>query len=424
MKNIYQFSRNTAFIAFFLIIASVAPTFAQAKPREERLLNGLKLLVWRDNTAQDVTVRVRIHGGSAFDPQGKEGVMRLLADNIFPNDAAREFFTEELGGSLTVTTNYDYIEISASGRSDSLLTLIETLAPAVANMTIDKPTTARLKDSLTAQVKALETDPAYLADAAATKRLFGTFPYGRPKFGTPESIAKIDFADLIDAKQRFLTADNATVAIKGNFDQAFAFKAARRLFGAWLKSDRRIPSAFRQPDAPANGMLTIPSPKPEQAEIRYAVRGLARNDKDLAAAKIYASILETKFKARVPSVFAEKAFAKMVEHTLPGFYLIGFSAGKNDVGSGNGKIEANDLIAKSLADPVTEAEFNTARSAFAAEWAKIDTVTFWLDADTFKIADPHAEPKRADTVALVDVRRIAENVAKQPIVTVLVNTPN
>lgn len=424
MKNKYQFNRNILFTALFLIFACVATSFAQSKPREEKLLNGLKLLMWRDYNAQDVSVRIRIHSGAAFDPQGKEGVMRLLADNIFPNDAAREFFTEELGGSLTVTTNYDYIEIAASGRADSLLTLIETLAPAVANMTIDKPTTAKLKEALTAQVKAFESDPAYVADSTATKRLFGTFPYGRPKFGTPESIAKIDFADLIDAKQRFLTADNATVAIKGNFDQATAFKISRRLFGAWLKSDKRSPSAFRQPDAPQIGMLTVPSPKPERSEIRYAFRGLARNDKDLAASKIYAGVLQARIKASVPSAFADKVFATMSEHTLPGMYLIGFSATKNDIGTGNGKVEANDLIAKVLVDPVSEAEFNAARALFAAEWAKIDTVTFWLDADTFKIADPSAEAKRSETVTLTDVRRVADNAGKQAIVTVLVNSTN
>ena len=406
------------------MIAGAASSLAQTKPREEKLLNGLKLLMWRDSNASDVSIRIRIHAGSAFDPQGKEGVMRLLADNIFPNDAARDFFTEELGGSLAVTTDYDFIEIAASGRSDSLLTLIETLAPAVANMTIDKPTTARLKQTLTNQVKALETDPAYVADAAAVRRLFGTFPYGRPKFGTPESIAKIDFADLIDAKQRFLTADNATIAIKGNFDQAFAFKAARRLFGAWLKSDKRIPSTFRQPDAPADGMLIVPSPKAEQAEVRYAIRGLARNDKDLAAGKIYAFILENRVKARIPPPFSDKVFAKMQERTLPGVFVIGFSATANDIGTGNGKIDANEIMAKSLADPMTDAEFSTARTRFAADWAKIDNATFWLDADTFKFADPSAESKRAEMVTLADVRKVAGNVAKQPVVTILVNTPN
>jgi len=406
------------------IFLASTTTFAQSKPREERLLNGLKLLMWRDASANDVNIRIRIHSGAAFDPQGKEGVMRLLADNVFPTEATREFFTEELGGDLVVTTNYDFIEINARGRSDALLTMIETLSAAVANPTIDKPTTARLKEALTAQVKVLEADPSYVASLAANKRLFGAFPYGRPIYGSAESIAKVDFADLINARERFLTADNATVAISGNFDASFAYKAFRRLFGAWLKSDRKIPPTFRQPDDPPPGMLTIPSPVAETSSIRFATRGISRADSNFATSKVYAALLESRMRARVPSIFADKIVVRSVEHTLPGVFTIGFSANRNDIGTGNGKIEANELVAKALADPITDAEFQAARSAFSAEWTKVDMVTHWLDADTFKLADAAAQARAADSVTIDMVRAFAERIAKAPKAVVLVNTPN
>ena len=41
--------------------------------------------MWNVPKSDKVTVKVRVHSGSAFDPQQKEGVMRLLADNIFPD---------------------------------------------------------------------------------------------------------------------------------------------------------------------------------------------------------------------------------------------------------------------------------------------------------------------------------------------------
>jgi predicted Zn-dependent peptidase len=69
-------------------------------PRQEKLLNGLKLLMWSDPSASDVKVSIRIHSGAAFDPQGKEGVMQLLADNIFPTAASKSYFAEDLGGGV------------------------------------------------------------------------------------------------------------------------------------------------------------------------------------------------------------------------------------------------------------------------------------------------------------------------------------
>ncbi|MBP7475972.1 MAG: insulinase family protein, partial [Pyrinomonadaceae bacterium] len=252
MKNKNLFVK-IVFIAIIvlLLFSLVAPAiFSQTlpTPKKESLLNGLKVLMWNDAKADKVTVKIRIHAGSAFDPQGKEGVMQLLADNIFPNEAAKEFFIEDLGGSLEVVTNYDLIQINASSKPENFLTMLETLSTAVSNPGIDKETTAKLKASLIAKIKALEADPAYVADRTAAKRLFGTFPYGRPQFGTEASVKTIDFADLVDAKGRFLSADNATIAISGNFDRALGFRAIRRYFGGWLKSDKRVPSTFRQPD--------------------------------------------------------------------------------------------------------------------------------------------------------------------------------
>ena len=45
---------------------------------------------------------------------------------------------ERMRASLEVVTNYDYIQINASSKPESFLTMLETLASAVSNPTIDK----------------------------------------------------------------------------------------------------------------------------------------------------------------------------------------------------------------------------------------------------------------------------------------------
>ncbi|CAN5284579.1 hypothetical protein BH20ACI2_BH20ACI2_12530 [soil metagenome] len=391
-------------------------------PNQEKLLNGLKVLMWSDPKADTVSVRVRIHSGSAFDPQGKEGVMRLLADSLFPSDAARDFFVEDLGGSLEVTTNYDYIEVNASSKPQNFLTMLETVATAVSDPQINKEVTTQIRSSLQKRLGELEANPTYFADITAAKRLFGTFPYGRPQLGSTDSVKKIDFADLIDARQRFLTADNATVVIIGNFDRTLGFRAIRRYFGNWLKSDRKVPSTFKQPDDPPADLLVVASPQPKAAAVRFAFRGPARSDKDLAASLIFASIIESRLKARVPEAHKDVVFVKGHAHVLPGSIVIGFSAGENEVGPGHGKVEANDLVSKALSDPITEAEFMTAIRAVQGEWSKRDLPSFWLDADTYKIASPKADLRVVETVTVSDVRSYAERARMRPIVSVLVNT--
>jgi predicted Zn-dependent peptidase len=215
MNYTNNFKKFTILVLFLFQLASAssAQTAKFSEPRQERLLNNLKLLVWNEPKAEKVTVKLRIHSGSAFDPLGKEGVMALLGDALFPNESQREFFTEDLGGSLEVTSNFDYIQINATGNSDQFLTILETLATAVTNPQINKEITAKVVSARLEKVKELEKSPSYTADQAVAKRLFGDFPYGRAQMGTSESLAKIDFADLLFARQRFLTADNASSPI-------------------------------------------------------------------------------------------------------------------------------------------------------------------------------------------------------------------
>ncbi|HEX3101180.1 MAG TPA: insulinase family protein, partial [Pyrinomonadaceae bacterium] len=177
MKNTNRL-QTFAFASLIAIILSFsAAAFSQSlpAPKEEKLLNGLKVLMWNDVKTDKVSVKIRIHAGAAFDPQGKEGTMQLLADDLFPNDAVRESFAEDFGGSLDVVTTYDYIQINASSKPESLLTMLETLATAISNPTIDKDTTTKIRTALLAKLKVLEADPAYVADQAVAKRLFGTF---------------------------------------------------------------------------------------------------------------------------------------------------------------------------------------------------------------------------------------------------------
>lgn len=397
-------------------IALVAPAAAQKAPRQEKLLNGLKVLMWSDPAADQVSVKIRVHSGSSFDPQGKEGTMYLLAQNFFPNEASRDFFKEDLGGSLEIVSNYDYIQINATSKPASMLQMLDTLAQVVTNPTIDKETTDSIKAALAAKLDGLEKDPAYIADQAVAKRLFGKFPYGRPQFGTKETIAKIDFADLRFAKDRFFGADNATIAISGNFNSDLAFKAARRYFGAWLKSDKRIPSTFEQPGAPPVELQIVPTPAAGMSEIRFAGRGYSRSDKDYAAANLLASILESRIQTKVPDEYRAKTFVRNDAYMLPGAFVFGITGVKDDSPNA-GKIDVGDMIAKAIAQPISDTDLASAKAS------QNDIVTQWLDVDTYGLT-PIKAGQITTSPTLADVQRVAAEYNKRPMVSVIVTKAN
>lgn len=390
-------------------------------PREEKLLNGLKLLMFDAPSSDKVTLKVRFHSGSSFDPQGKEGVMKLLAANIFPSAEAKDYFAEQLGGSLEVETNYDYIQVNATAKPDKLISMLETVSNAVGNIQIDKETTAKLKAAQLERVAALEKDPSYIADLAAAARLFGTFPYGRSAEGTIASIGKIDFADLLAARQRFFTADNTTVVIAGNFDPTVAFRAVRRDFGPWLKADKLAPSTFRQPDEPPSGVQRVDSPTLDRFEVRFITRGTARSSADFAAYRVAASIIESRLKAISPLGSNGSVDVESVDHVLPGSLLIRVSGTKAATAP---KIGTNDIMLKVLSAPVTDSEFQSAKQQVVGAIQRGDVYDRWLDVDTFKSDSPSKWFERASAVNIGNVNDVLARIKNQPIAAVVVSSPS
>jgi predicted Zn-dependent peptidase len=417
------YSIRGLFLLLFLNVSAIIsvaqiPTFPA--PREEQLLNQMRLLVWQENTSQQVTVRLRIHSGAAFDQQGKEGTMQLLADILFPNESIKEFFVEDLNGKLEVVCNYDYIQINATGNADKFLQIMETLATAVSNPQINRENTAKVKPALMVKVAELEKNPAYIADQAIRKRLFGTFPYGRPQLGSSENLAKIDFADILFAQERFLTADNATLAINGNVKSDFALKATKRLFGGWLKSDKKTPSTFAMPEAPQKGLQIVDSTAQNTSEIRFAMRGLARNDKDYYTLQILENILQNRLQMRE----GKKAFVQENTNFLPGFIVFGVS----DWNLGNIKREGNMISLPVgidtyqdyfLQDAIKPEEFESAKKSLSDYFSTLNIQDYWLDSHTFKFVSIKKDMEFAQNVIQTDVQKLLEKFQKQPVASVL-----
>jgi predicted Zn-dependent peptidase len=401
-------------------VTSRSQTAPYAAPRESRLLNGARLLVWYDAKAPKVSVSIRIHSGSAFDPLGKEGVMQLLSDILFPAETTKSFFEEDLNGSFEIVTNYDYIQINTSGDSDKFLSILETLSPAVINPVINKETTDQIKTPHLTRLAILEKDPEYVARRAALKSLFGSYPYGRSQLGTPESVSKIDFADLLAGKQRFLTADNSTIAIHGNVKPEFALRASKRLLGGWLKSDKKVPATFAAPNAPdaAEKKIEIES-APANAGV-FAWRIGARNSRDYYASLVAESIWKDR------SCMTGSQF-----HLLEG---VGMFVRRFSPAEGEFAPMMRNTCNLYMADPAGKAAVpEIGASDFSSAKEKVETrmrealsspkafVNAALDIETYKLVSIADEQKKLSAVTLEDVKRVNSAWLKQPSAKVFVH---
>ncbi len=427
MNSINYFKKITilTLVLFLNVSFSPAQTDKLAAPRQEKLLNGLKVLTFSEPNADKAAVKLRIHSGSAFDRQNKEGTMALLADILFPNQEAKDFFREDLSGSLEIESTYDYIQITATSSTEQFLTMLETVANAVSNLQIDKENTAKVVAARREKVKELEKNPSYVADLAAANRLYGDFPYGRAQNGTSESLEKIDYADLIFARDRFLTPDNATLVVTGNIKTDLANRAVRRYFGAWEKSDKKVPATFAQPEMPDTKTLTIEIPNVKNNLYRNVKMTVSRGDKDFYATKILTEIWRGQFCYNDESKNGKSSFEP---HLLRGTYIVSVNLLQSNEPSAGSRNPCSMILekdGKAVYPTITQNDFETAKSKIVADLnQKISNVNdlsdWWLDVDTYQLTSVKNELQKANNVTLADVQRVAESLQKQPIVTVTV----
>ncbi len=414
-------SAITPVLAISLIFALGLTSFGSApqsapEPRREELLNGLRVLLWSQPQSPNVTVKLRIHSGSAFDLEGRSGLMALLGDMLFPDPETRDFFTEELGGSLEVTTDYDAINIRMTGRAAEFERMIELLRTALVSTPITNENVIRLRDSRIKMVREMSVAPSFVADRAIARRLFGEYPYGRPSAGATETLARVERADLLLARERFLSPDNATMVVTGGVEDKRAMRALRQLLGTWRRSDKRVPSTFRQPDAPEAKTLIIDMPGAESVEIRLAARTLPRSDRDYAATMLLILLARDRWQAAFPELNKSAFFVRQNSQVLGGMFVMGASVRTSETAQA---FESARKALRSLAETqASAAELERVRSEAIAVVNKDAgdpsmVAEMWLNAESYKL-DANADQARAlSKITAADLQRVAAKLFRE-----------
>jgi predicted Zn-dependent peptidase len=401
-----------AFTLNFVCQFASLPCAAQnpPEPSREELLNGLHVLLWNRPGDTSVLMKLRLHSGATFDPAGKAGTMALLGDALFPDPAAREYFADELGGRLEVTTDYDGIEVTLAGRASEFERIVDLLRTALVNTQLSDEVISRLREARSKVVRETSIAPANIADRAISARLFGEYPFGRPSAGSTETLGRIVRADLLFARERFLNPNNATLVVIGGVEERRAMRALRQLLGMWRKSDSTVPATFRQPEAPDGRTLVYDLPGSETAEVRLATRGLTRADRDYAAAALLALLARDRWQAALPELGKSAFFVRHEAHALPGLFVMGASVRATD--AARALETARGVLRDLYTVQPTAAELAHARAEAIAvlnkQTERPDTLAdAWLDGETFKTGTLGDQARAIGSLTPTDLQRVA-----------------
>jgi zinc protease len=281
------------------------PTLSLPPIHEQRLSNGLRVLLMEKHEVPVVEIDVLVRAGSANDPADRIGLASLVADIMDEGAGSRNALeladaVDFLGADLRTSAGMHTMGASlytAVSRLDDALPL---LADVVLRPTFPRDELERKRASrLTSLLQAYD-EPRIVASVLVNRTLYGTkHPYGFPAVGNETSIRAVSVDDLERFHDTYFTASNATIIVVGDVTPAALLPKLEATFGNWAAGNAprlAVPAASQ---VTRREVLLVDKPGAPQSEIRIGRIGTARQTEDYYAIVVMNTILGGSFTSRL-----------------------------------------------------------------------------------------------------------------------------
>jgi zinc protease len=254
-------------------------------PYELRTLpNGMQVIVVMHHEQPEVTMRLLVRAGGAYDPQGKGGTAALVASLLNQGTTtrgAREIADaiDSIGGALDTGAGSDVTSATVLVMKDSFDVGMNLLADVIRRPAFAPDEIERQRKQTIQNLGVSLEDPDFIGRAVLNRLIYGFHPYGFPDTGLPETIAKITREDLREFHRRYFAPNNSILAIVGDVTADEAMAAATRVFGDWERQAVQ-PPALTEPPRPTRRIVVIDKPDSVQTTVRIGQIGVPRKTPD------------------------------------------------------------------------------------------------------------------------------------------------
>ena len=280
--------------------------FEIAAPVEQRLANGLRVVLAERRGVGLVTAQLVVLSGSETDPAQRAGLASITAGLLTKGTrqhsaSALARAAESLGSALDSGAGWHQSEVSMTVAAPHLDAALRLIAEAVREPTFDATELERLRVQTLDDLKVAYARPGTVASLAAQRLAFGAGAYGLPASGTTASLPRIARRDLLDLHAAHYRPDNAVLLFAGDLDAAAALRLAERRFGDWRPARAPVPAPAAS--AYAGAPMSVPGaiiemPQAGQAAV-VLVLPLPPLGAERAAAAVMNAVLGGGFSSRI-----------------------------------------------------------------------------------------------------------------------------
>ncbi len=294
------------------VLTATAP-FVPHAPTVAALSNGVQLWTLTNSTLPLVAIEIRVPGGSAADPAGKEGTAALAARLMTQGSGslsadAFQAAVDRLGATIESVVTPDDAVIRLSCMKEVLPQALDLVAGMILHPTFDAKIVARERALAISEIQESMDDPNYVSARTATSLYWGpTHPYGRPADGTVAGLKKTTAKDLVTWQRWAWSSKGGGVAVVGDVsaDEAKTLLEAR-LGAAWKPRDRAPVAIPAAPEHPASPLYLVDVPGSAQTGFYLLFPGVKATDPTLIPTQAGTIVLGGTFTSRLNGLLREQ----------------------------------------------------------------------------------------------------------------------
>ncbi len=433
-------------LLLFSFLAGSAPmTFAQASAQpklpdgitritsvegitEYRLPNGLKVLLFPDQTKQTITVNMTYLVGSRHENYGETGMAHLLEHMLFKGTPKHTNIPSELtshGTRPNGSTWYDrtnYFE-SFAASDENLNWALDLESDRMINSYVARKDLDSEFSVVRNEMESGENSPIRALLQKTTAISYDWHNYGKDTIGARTDVENVPIDRLQAFYRKYYQPDNSVLLVAGKFDESKTLDLIKKYFGGIPKPDRVLPPNYTvEPAQDGERQVTVRRTGDTQFLMNsYHVPSASHVDgaaiemmglilADTPSGRLYKSLVESK---KASSVFSISFPTKE-----PGFLLFAAEL-KKEMSMDTARAAMNDTVENLANNPPTKEETDRARTALLKniELSLNDSnnvgleMSEWIARGDWRLYFIYRD--RLRTVTPEDVKRVAAAYLKQ-----------
>lgn len=370
-KQISKISFLFLFVFTFTINSQIKQTASVEGITEYKLKNGLKVLLFPDNSSQTITVNITYLVGSRHEGYGEKGMAHLLEHLVFKGTPNHKDIPKELtahGARPNGTTWYDrtnYFE-TFNATDENLDWALDLEADRMVNSFIAEKDLKSEFSVVRNEFESGENSPTGVLMKTVISSGFLWHNYGQSTIGNRSDIERVPIKNLKAFYKKYYRPDNAVLMVTGKFNKEKTLELIQKKFGN-----------LKNPNTPLRDIPTIEPPQDgERRVVLNRVGDLqvlsamyhtpAGSHKDFSALAIVENVITSQPSGRLYKVLIDKKKASSMWSFSPFTKEPGFMYFNVDVPSNKSLAEAEKAMISVLdglsKKPITEDELKRAKS--------------------------------------------------------------